>query len=86
MDGTGPASVTWSGGVISGDERVVSSIESLVERREILPMAVPAEVESALQPDSVALRTMVEVFDPGWEVQGHAPDPPWYRDPTGTVY
>ena len=80
-----PAAVQWADGAISGDDQAIIEIESLIEAGEQLSMAPPAALQASLQPDWVALRTIIEVFDPGCETSGAVSDPPWFHDPPGTV-
>jgi hypothetical protein len=70
-------------GAISGDDQ---AILDLVEAGVQLPMAPPAAAQAALQPDWVALRTIIEVFDGKVEITGAVSDPPWSSDPPGRVY
>lgn len=81
-----PAEVTWARGAITGTPAALARIDRVIALGGIVLEAVPSRWRAALAPGWVALPTILAAFDDGAEVSGRVPEPPWFRDPPGTVY
>lgn len=81
-----PASVTCTRGKITGDADAIDAIEHLIATEVIVMAPVPSQFLAALTPTWIALPTILYVFDEGARWKGRVADPPWFKDPPGTIY